>query len=102
MSGFASELHPLVDPFAERVCVGCGCTDNTACVDERGEACAWVEDFILDGERVDICSECVRFGLEVLAETGGKVPEGGAALVELASDYEADLFIRERRKTAGA
>lgn len=39
------------DPFDPRTCRECGCTDVSACVDERtGEACHWVAD--------DLCSQC--------------------------------------------
>jgi hypothetical protein len=36
-------------PNGLRMCRGCGCDDNPACVDARGNACAWVLlDFTID------------------------------------------------------
>ena len=81
---YASELHPNPAPNALRVCEGCGCTDDDPCF-EPGIGgpvpCHWV-----DGSAV--CSACAQ----ILAEL---------PLVEIFSDYEADLEIRERRKAAG-
>jgi len=89
---YASELHPNPNPAALRVCEGCGCTDDDACLDpETGEACYWVEAY--DG---DLCSVCARI---VIAMNAANDLE--ETLVKLFSDHEADLAIRERRKAAG-
>lgn len=37
-----------------RFCIGCGCTDNQACVSDLGEPCHWVA---ADNRR-GVCSEC--------------------------------------------
>jgi hypothetical protein len=98
MSDHASELHPLVDPFAGRVCAGCGCTEFEPCVDDEiGGACYWVEGISDANGPLDICSNCARIAAELVAAEDVDAP-----LVELASEHEADLFIRERRKAASA
>lgn len=38
------------DPFDERACRVCGCTETNACVSKRHGACWWVEE--------DLCSHC--------------------------------------------
>jgi hypothetical protein len=68
---------------SQLVCSECGCTDDTPCIDPlTGETCYWIV-----GNNVPVCSACAV------------EPE---PLVELATDHEADLFIRARRKAAGA
>jgi hypothetical protein len=45
-------------------CIGCGCTDIQACVDDLGTPCHWIA-------RIDergICSECGRRMFEALLE----------------------------------
>jgi len=85
---YASELHPNPDPNALRVCEGCGCTDRDACLDPAtGEACYWVQGIFGDLGG-NLCSACGRIAL-------------ATPLVEVFSDHEADLEIRERRKAAG-
>lgn len=37
----------------ERACRVCGCTQNAACIDDKGQACWW--------EEPDLCSHCVQF-----------------------------------------
>jgi hypothetical protein len=52
----ASEMHPHPDPEATRVCEGCGCTEDDACLDRAtGLPCSWVDHF--DG---DLCSLCAK------------------------------------------
>lgn len=34
------------------ICKFCGCTDHNACVNERGQACSWINN------EHDICSAC--------------------------------------------
>ena len=81
---YASELHPDPNPAALRICEGCGCTDDKACLDpETGEACHWVEAY--DG---DLCRVCARILFEL-------------PMVDVFSEHEADLEIREQRKAAG-
>lgn len=38
------------DPFNERACRQCGCTETNACVDKHFGACWWIER--------DLCSHC--------------------------------------------
>jgi hypothetical protein len=55
------------DPFAERVCVGCGCTDADACVDpQTGEPCHWVE-----GADKNVCSACAAIARLIFERLGG-------------------------------
>lgn len=69
MSTPVREPHMFFDPFAERVCVGCGCTDADACVDRQtGEPCHWVE-----GCEEDICSACAAIALMILERLGRDV-----------------------------
>jgi hypothetical protein len=49
-----AEGEELADS-AERVCLGCGCTDSRACPG----GCSWPRP------DVDLCSACVRDGLEI-------------------------------------
>ena len=113
---YASELHPDPNRFERRVCEGCGCTDDDACLDpETGEACYWVEAY--DG---DLCSVCGRIALAMTPELhsgmtdakfrssmvnalerGYTKPDSNEPLIVLATEHEADLEIRERRKAAG-
>jgi hypothetical protein len=84
----------------QRVCLGCGCTDDNACVDEEtGRTCTW----FLDNE-MDVCSFCAAIAIAMAEADERDVAERSARpLVELVSDYEADLFIRNRRaRGAGA
>ena len=99
MSRFVERVGDLADPFGERVCIGCGCTDATACVDEEtGPTCAWVPD-----EELDICTFCAAIAIAMAeADERDVAARSAAPLVELATEREADLFIRERRKAAGA
>ena len=106
---YASELHPNPDPNALRVCEGCGCTDGDACLDpETGEPCYWIESF--DGDLCSVCFVALATGDEdrlleraevrdtrIFRERGEVDPP----LVVIATDHEADLAIRERRKAAG-
>ncbi|HHR3735875.1 TPA: hypothetical protein ACS5XR_005391, partial [Salmonella enterica] len=43
----------------EAVCVGCGCTDNNACVNEFREPCHWLKVNYETGRGV--CSSCESF-----------------------------------------
>ncbi len=47
-------------------CMGCGCTDDHACVDEHGVACHWVKVDRAAG--TGICSQCAPAWVEKLAE----------------------------------
>jgi len=132
----ASETHPNPPPGV-RTCVGCGCTDDDACLDpETGEPCFWLEGFAGDCQDpastavAYICSVCGRRMLE-LSESGALTmpdqdedafqaamraalewgeqfergyakPDPNAPLVEVFSEHQADLAIRERRKAARA
>ncbi|EIK6737812.1 ParA family protein [Salmonella enterica subsp. enterica serovar Aqua] len=44
---------------AEAVCVGCGCTDNNACVNEFREPCHWLKVNRQTG--LGVCSSCPSF-----------------------------------------
>ncbi|EIT6418004.1 ParA family protein [Salmonella enterica] len=44
---------------AEAVCVGCGCTDNNACVNEFREPCHWLKINRQTG--LGVCSSCESF-----------------------------------------
>ncbi|EAO2671247.1 ParA family protein [Salmonella enterica] len=44
---------------AEAVCVGCGCTDNNACVNEFREPCHWLKVNRQTG--LGVCSSCESF-----------------------------------------
>ncbi|EDX2836377.1 ParA family protein [Salmonella enterica] len=44
---------------AEAVCVGCGCTDNNACVNEFREPCRWLKVNRQTG--LGVCSSCPSF-----------------------------------------
>ena len=46
------------------VCIGCGCDDNHACVDELGTPCHWIARV----EDRGICSECGRRMFEALID----------------------------------
>lgn len=46
-NALAARLHNHAAP---RTCRVCGCTDDTACIDDAGNACSWVQD--------DLCSSC--------------------------------------------
>jgi hypothetical protein len=100
----------------ERICVGCGCTDENACIDPvTGEPCYWV-DTGGTGLRGDLCSVCAYRAIEETSlgleqtdeefvslmhgalERGFTKRDSNAPLVEIYSDHEADLVIRERRK----
>lgn len=95
MSAYASELHPFVDPNAERVCVGCGCTEFTPCVDEAtGEACAWMAD-----ADMDICSFCAAIAMS-MAEADEADVAAQSSRVEVYSPHEAQQFIESRRAKA--
>ncbi|EIC4423041.1 hypothetical protein LAB87_004935, partial [Salmonella enterica subsp. enterica serovar Cerro] len=43
----------------EAVCVGCGCTDNNACVNEFREPCHWLKVNRQTG--LGVCSSCESF-----------------------------------------
>jgi hypothetical protein len=40
-------------------CVGCGCTDDRACIDEQGDACHWLKVNRMAG--LGVCSRCREF-----------------------------------------
>lgn len=95
----SAAANALVDQLSlERHCIGCNCSDNDPCVaEETGRTCSWVPD-----HEMDICSFCAAIAIAMAdaderdAGTGyGLEPP---QLVELATEHEADLFIRERRK----
>ncbi|EAM3008143.1 ParA family protein [Salmonella enterica] len=44
---------------AEAVCVGCGCTDNNACVNEFREPCHWLK--VNHETGLGVCSSCPSF-----------------------------------------
>lgn len=98
-SAFASELHPHPNPLAPRICEGCGCTDEDACLDpETGAACYWVE-----GVDIDICSCCAAIASRMAdadeADVARQIEE---PRVRLYSDHDADVAIRELRRAARA
>jgi hypothetical protein len=104
--------------MAERICVGCGCGDESACLDPvTGESCYWVDTggTGLPGCLCSVCAyraiEGASMGLEQTDEeffadmlsslgSGFTKRDSNAPLVEIYSDHEADLVIRERRKAS--
>ncbi|WP_219729122.1 hypothetical protein [Pectobacterium odoriferum] len=40
-------------------CIGCGCTDNHACVNEYHEACHWLR--VNRNTGLGVCSQCAEF-----------------------------------------
>lgn len=44
---------------ADATCVGCGCTDSNACVDEFHETCHWLK--VNRKTRLGVCSFCIPF-----------------------------------------
>lgn len=101
-------------------CIVCGCTDLNACVVE-GEACRWteMEPGVIEINGGGICSFCavteILSGSEEQAEPFGQFfdetmqalqrgfdkpsdDEREEPLVELVTDYEADLYLRARRR----
>ncbi|ELC8789702.1 ParA family protein [Salmonella enterica] len=59
------EFHDL----HEAVCVGCGCTDNNACVNEFHESCHWLKVNYETGRGV--CSSCESFLNHPLTDDAG-------------------------------
>lgn len=49
-------LTQLLEPA---ICVGCGCTDNNACVNEYRETCYWLKVNRETG--MGVCSCCPEF-----------------------------------------
>lgn len=43
----------------EATCVGCGCTDHNACVDENRTPCSWLKVNRETG--LGVCSSCPKF-----------------------------------------
>jgi hypothetical protein len=77
-------------------CTVCGCSEFAPCIDEAtGETCAWIEFLpgMVEINGGGMCSFCAENRAE--EENFGLDPP---PLVELVSDYEADLFLRERRR----
>ncbi|EDO1895704.1 hypothetical protein CBZ97_004245 [Salmonella enterica] len=59
-------------------CVGCGCTDNNACVNEFREACYWLKVNRQTG--LGICSFCPEFlshPLNDVGNSGNPLKTGG-------------------------
>lgn len=71
---------PAVVSAALRACIGCGCTDEHACVSEDGEPCAW---YVHVGDDAGLCSACVAIAARVngvlaqLESAGIIAPEDG-------------------------
>lgn len=87
-----SERHPVIPfPAPERVCIGCGCTDFTPCVDD-GQACYWVDGLVDDGHVCSVCAAVAEALLE--AEPGEPAP---APKIELYKPHEAQRFIEDTR-----
>lgn len=94
-------------------CIVCGCTDSTACMVD-GQACSWVEIapgvFEINGG--GLCSFCAELAeaepsgqfldevTEAFHRGFDKQPdsEREEPLVQLVTDHEADMFLRERRR----
>lgn len=93
-------LRREIEATAGLQCIGCGCTEYDACIDEEtGEPCYWA------GRTEDgpVCSVCARVALAVGAiedEPESTDPPADQPLVELYSECGADRFLRARR--AGA
>ncbi|ROC60411.1 hypothetical protein [Klebsiella quasipneumoniae] len=54
----------------EATCVGCGCTDHNACVDENHTPCSWLKVNRETG--LGICSSCPTFLNHSLTADGDK------------------------------
>ncbi|MBK5145573.1 hypothetical protein I2494_17990 [Budviciaceae bacterium BWR-B9] len=55
------------------VCIGCGCTDNNACVDEYRDVCSWRKVDRVKG--VGVCSFCPKELVNKLDNTTSPVDE---------------------------
>ena len=74
IAGGSSALEFIADAIEtnDRTCIGCGCKDSAACVDEiSGDACHWLR--IDDDAGVGVCSECE--GHVARFDAGFRVPE---------------------------
>lgn len=81
----------------ERTCVGCGCTDSEACVEEEtGRACSWVPD-----SEMDVCSFCAAIALCMAEADERDVEERSESRIQLYSPHQAQRFIEETRVMRG-
>ncbi len=55
------------------ICIGCGCTDNHACVNEWHEPCHWLKVDHRAG--LGVCSACPSFLNHPLTHSMTEVPE---------------------------
>lgn len=85
-----------------RECIGCGCTDTEACVDEQtGATCHWVilGPVEFDGgtvpEGMGVCSFCVA-GFSPVFRRASTQENGGLPLVRLATESGCDRLLRHR------
>ena len=80
-------------------CAVCRCTDYQPCIEaETGEPCAWAK-----GER-NLCSFCAELdtGMKAAITRGFLESDEDEPLVVPCKPYEAQRFIEQRRKAAGA
>lgn len=104
---------------APRVCEGCACTDDNACLDpDTGEPCFWVTDYA-----GDLCSVCAKLAIAMspelesarkdraflgemqdALERGYTIDDQDQPRIEIYSPHEAQQYIEETRaaRTFGA
>lgn len=67
----------------ERTCRGCGCTDSYACVDDAGEACAWILlDLFTPTGVCSCCADALDYQQEFLALVGTSAQRQAADQLE--------------------
>lgn len=53
-------IHSILGYLSESAsCVGCGCTDENACIDELGYACHWLK--VNRDTGLGVCTCCPEF-----------------------------------------
>jgi hypothetical protein len=91
----SAAANALIDELSvERVCVGCGCTDTNACVDDTGRICSWIPN-----HDMDVCSFCAAIAIAMAEADERDVAERSESRVQLYSPGEAQRFIEETRVT---
>ncbi|UFT95024.1 hypothetical protein [Pectobacterium carotovorum] len=52
-------INAIEKMTATTICVGCGCDDNNACVNEYHEVCYWLR--VNRNTGLGVCSQCAEF-----------------------------------------
>lgn len=94
----SAATNALIEEFAlQRTCVGCGCTDSEACVEEEsGKTCSWVPD-----SDMNVCSFCAAIAIAMAEADEREVEERSESRIQLYSPGEAQKFIEETRVMRG-